>query len=158
MSGSKQFRIGVLSDTHNRLDPALPDLFTGVDCMLHAGDITSKRVLETLGHSAPVYAVRGNMDQGLWAVSLPDTRLLEFNGVGIYMLHDLARMDIKPQAAGIQVVVYGHTHRASVQRHGGVLYLNPGSAGASRSGPPSVALLDIENGKVDVRIQELHVR
>jgi len=145
---------GVISDTHNWLRPEVSTFFADCDCILHAGDICSQEVLLKLEKIAPVYAVRGNMDHGVWARSLPERRLVELAGAGIYILHDLSRLDVKPEAAGINAVIYGHTHRVKVQERGPVLYINPGSAGPSRGGRPTAARMRIEDGDIRVRILE----
>jgi putative phosphoesterase len=148
--------VGVISDTHNWLRPEVNTLFTDCDCILHAGDICSQEVLLELEKIAPVYAVRGNMDHGAWAQSLPARRMVELGGAVIYILHDLARLDLKPEAAGINAVIYGHTHRARIQERGPVLYINPGSAGPSRGGRPTAARMKIETGDIQVRVLEFH--
>ncbi|MBN1267017.1 MAG: metallophosphoesterase family protein [Anaerolineales bacterium] len=148
--------VGILSDTHNWLRPEIKTIFADCDCILHAGDICSLEILMELEKIAPVHAVRGNMDNGFWAQALPERRLVQLAGVGIYILHNVARLDLKPESAGIRVVVYGHTHRAKIQERGDVLYLNPGSAGPSRGSKASVARMRIDQGDIQVQILELH--
>lgn len=142
----RHYEIGVISDTHGYLNPRVLELFRRVDAVIHAGDIDREAVLAELRTAAPVFAVRGNMDRGAWAKPLPETRLLEIGGVCLYTLHDIAQLDLVPKAAGIDIVISGHTHCASEDRKDGVLHLNPGSASLPRGGAaPSVALLDIRN-------------
>ena len=125
-------RVGLISDTHNLLRPEVLAFLRGSDHIVHAGDICAPQVLDALAAIAPVTAVRGNNDRGEWASSLRETELFELGGVFAYAIHDLAELDIDPVAAGIQVVVSGHSHRPSVERRDGVLYVNPGSAGPRR--------------------------
>ncbi len=146
--------IGVLSDTHNLLRPELHEVFSGVEFLLHAGDICSDETFRQLQEIAPVHAVRGNMDSGFWAQAVPGTRLLDVDGIGIYMLHDLSRLKLKPAAAGIRVVIHGHTHRPQVDQRGDVLYLNPGSAGSGRGVPSTAARLVLEEGRIQVEVVE----
>jgi len=150
--------LGLLSDTHNWLRPEIPDLFAGCDAILHAGDICSSEILDQLKETAPVHAVRGNSDHGAWADSLPRCLLLEYGGVPVYMLHDLAKIDLKPEASGIRVVVHGHTHRFKAEERGRVVYVNPGSAGTSRGGKPSVARMILEGGAVRIEVVEFAQR
>jgi putative phosphoesterase len=96
-----------------------------------------------------VTAVRGNVDKGVWSRSLPETQVLDLGGIFIYVLHDLAQLDLKPKAAGFAVVVSGHSHVPKRETRDGVLYFNPGSAGPRRFKlPVSVGRLILENGGV----------
>jgi putative phosphoesterase len=89
-------------------------------------------VLAELGRLAPVTAVRGNTDVTPWSSGLPTTAVVEVDGRLVYVLHDLGRLDLFPEAAGFGAVVFGHSHRPDVREREGVLYLNPGSAGPRR--------------------------
>jgi putative phosphoesterase len=104
----------------------------GSDAIIHAGDIGDARVLRGLSELAPVTAVRGNVDRGPWASSLPETEALEVGGAVIYILHNLADLDLDPAAAGFQAVISGHSHQPGCREKAGVLYVNPGSAGPRR--------------------------
>ena len=107
---------------------------------------------------APVTVVRGNVDRAADVRDLPETAVLETGGVSIYVLHDLARLDLNPRAAGFAVVVSGHTHQPVAREKDGVLFLNPGSAGPKRFRlPVSVAELRVEEGRASARIVELEV-
>ena len=148
-------RIGLISDTHGLLRPEAVDALRGSDFIVHAGDI-GEGVLEPLSTIAPVTAVRGNNDRAPWAGRLHETELLRFGEVTLHVLHDLADLAIDPEAAGIDVVVTGHSHRPKVERRGGVLYVNPGSAGPVRfTLPVSVAVMQIVGRDVNVRVVEL---
>ena len=148
--------IGVISDTHGLLRPAAIAAFQGVERIIHAGDIDTPGVLQALRTLAPVTAVRGNVDQGGWAVALPTTAALTIEQVTVYVLHSLSDLDLVPEAAGFRVVVSGHSHRPMIQERNGVLYVNPGSAGPRRfRAAVSVALLDVQGTLVDVRLMPL---
>jgi len=148
-------RLGLISDTHGLLRPAALDVLRGSDFIVHAGDI-GEGVLETLSTIAPVSAVRGNNDRAPWAGRLAETLQLRFDGVTLHVVHDLADLDIDPQATGVDVVVSGHSHRPKIERRTGVLYVNPGSAGPVRFRlPVSVALLQVTGKGVSARIVEL---
>jgi uncharacterized protein len=106
-------------------------------------------ILEKLAAIAPVTAIRGNVDTGAWARKLPETEVVELGGVSIYVLHDLAQLDLKPEAAGFVVVVHGHSHIPKQEKWNGVLYFNPGSAGPRRFKlPVTLGRLSVEGGKV----------
>jgi uncharacterized protein len=130
----------------------------GSDSIIHAGDVGSPEILDTLGKIAPVTAVRGNVDTSLWARKLPETNVLEVGGASIYVLHDLALLDLKPEVAGFHAVVFGHSHVPKQETRKGVLYFNPGSAGPRRFKlPVSVGRLIVEGGKLRAEIIMLDV-
>ena len=124
--------IGVISDTHGLLRPEALAALRGSDYIIHAGDIGDPDILKKLAEIAPVTAISGNVDREGWAKKIPVTDVLEVGGVSIYVLHNLRELDLKPDAAGFAVVVYGHSHVAKQETKNGVLYFNPGSAGPRR--------------------------
>ncbi|MFZ0279667.1 MAG: metallophosphoesterase family protein [Candidatus Sulfotelmatobacter sp.] len=139
--------IGVISDTHGLLRPEAIAALRGADHIIHAGDVGSAEILERLAAIAPVTAVRGNIDKGAWSRKLPETAVFELVGIFIYVLHDLAQLDLKPKAAGFSAVISGHTHVPKRETRDGVLYFNPGSAGPRRFKlPVSVGKLTIQDG------------
>ena len=147
---------GVISDTHGLLRPEAVEALRGSDRILHAGDVGTPEILEALARVAPVTAIRGNVDTAPWARRLPKTEVIEAGDVSIYMLHDLAQLDLKPAAAGIRVVIYGHSHQPKIEEKNGVLYFNPGSAGPHRFRlPVSVGRLMIEKRKVSAELVNL---
>ena len=125
-------RVGLISDTHNLLRPEAVEYLRGSDHIIHAGDICDPAVLEELSRIAPITAVRGNNDRGPWASTIPPTALLEIEGVYFYVIHDIAEMDIDPVAAGVRVVISGHSHQPAIFERNSVLFINPGSAGPRR--------------------------
>jgi uncharacterized protein len=138
------FRIGIISDTHGLLRPEAERRLAGVDHIVHGGDIGRPDIIATLRRIAPVTAIRGNVDTGDWAREFADTGLVRLAERSIFVVHDLKTLRIDPVAAGIDVVVSGHSHVPKVEMVGGVLYLNPGSAGRRRfSLPITLATLDI---------------
>jgi len=149
-------RVGLISDTHGLLRPQAVDFLRGSDLIVHGGDICDGAILTALAAIAPVIAVRGNNDHGAWAEPLRESELFQVGGAFVYAIHDVAAIDIDPRAAGVQVVVSGHSHRPSVRHDDGVLYVNPGSAGPRRFKLPiSVAELVIDEGEVRARLVEL---
>ena len=94
-------------------------------------------------------AIRGNVDKEPWARKFPETELVELGGVCIYILHDLAQLDLKPEVAGFKVVISGHSHVPKQETRNGALYFNPGSAGPRRFKlPVTVGKLVVEQGAV----------
>jgi len=138
-------KIGVISDTHGLLRPEALDALRGSKLILHAGDVGAPEILDKLAAIGPVKAVRGNIDKGVWARSLPETDVVEIGGASIYILHDLSQLDLKPEAAGFAAVISGHSHIPKQEIRHGVLYFNPGSAGPRRFKlPVTVGRLIIE--------------
>jgi len=136
--------IGLISDTHGLLRPQALRALEGSDLIIHAGDVGNPEILETLKTLAPVFAVRGNVDTDSWALGLPENEVIETDPATIYVLHDVHALDLDPVAAGFHIIVSGHSHKPSRTEHGGVLFLNPGSAGPRRFDlPVTVARLDL---------------
>jgi putative phosphoesterase len=149
-------RVGLISDTHGLLRPDAVEFLRGCDRIIHAGDIGHSRILDELAAMAPVTAVRGNNDHGPWAERIAEAEFLQVGEVTIYVIHDLNEIDIDPAAAGVRVVVSGHSHRPSVAQRGGVVYVNPGSAGPRRFRLPiAVAELIVTGSSVSARTVEL---
>lgn len=145
--------IGVISDTHNLLRPEAVDALQGSEHIIHAGDVGAPEIIEKLAAIAPVTAIRGNVDKGVWARKLPETEVVEIAGISIYVLHDLAQLDLKPEAAGFAVVICGHSHVPKQETRNGVLYFNPGSAGPRRFKlPVTIGKLTIREGRVNGEI------
>jgi uncharacterized protein len=151
-------RIGVISDTHGLLRAEAATFLRGSDFIIHAGDIGDAGILRELALIAPVTAVRGNNDKGPWAEAIPETQVLQVEDAVIYVIHDVAQLDLAPGAAPFRVVVSGHSHKPSASERGGVLYLNPGSAGPRRFKLPiAAAELLVDGSSVRARITELRV-
>jgi uncharacterized protein len=125
-------KIGVLSDTHGLLRPEVPPLLAGVESILHLGDVGDAKILKALRKIAAVTAVRGNIDGEGTCARLPETEVLLIQDRYIYLLHDVGTLHLDPAAAKFAAVLHGHSHKASISRHKGVLYFNPGSCGPRR--------------------------
>ena len=146
---SNQIIVGVISDTHGLLRPEAVAPLRGSDYIIHAGDVGDAEILKQLNAIAPVTAVRGNVDREPWVRKLPETQVLEAAGISIYILHSVADLDLKPEAAGFAAVVSGHSHIPKQEVRNGVLYFNPGSAGPRRFKlPVSVGRLVIDGRRV----------
>jgi putative phosphoesterase len=150
--------VGVISDTHGLLRPEAVAALAGTDLIIHAGDVGKPEVLERLLALAPTFAVRGNIDTGDWAARLPLTQRLEAGSLRLFVLHEIAQLDIDPASAGFAAVVFGHSHRPSIETRGGVLFLNPGSAGPRRFKLPiTVARVRVSGRQMHSGIVHLRV-
>lgn len=151
-----QIVIGLIADTHGLLRPEALGALQGTDLIIHAGDVGREGILETLGCLAPVHAVKGNVDCGEWAEKLPRAELVEVGGVSLYVYHGHEELGLDPAAADCRVVVRGHSHKPEVKELGGVLYLNPGSAGPRRFKlPVTVMRLYITGSELKPALVEL---
>ena len=145
--------VGVISDTHGLMRPEALAALAGSDHILHAGDIGTPGILEALRAVAPVTAVRGNNDRGAWAGAIAEREMLALGGAWFYLLHDIAELDIDPRAAGVQVVVAGHSHKPLREERDGVIYLNPGSAGPRRFRlPVAVARVVVDGARLEASL------
>jgi putative phosphoesterase len=135
----------LISDTHGLLREEALTALRGSELIVHAGDVGDPDILPQLRKIAPAIAVRGNVDTEAWARrELPETAVAQAGDVSIYVLHDVHALDLDPVAAGFQIVVSGHSHKNLRSEKGGVLYINPGSAGPRRfTLPITVARLDL---------------
>jgi putative phosphoesterase len=148
--------VGVISDTHGLLRPEAVATLRGSDMIIHAGDVGAEDVLRQLREIAPTTAVRGNIDTAAWASVLPMTEVVDVGGLHLYVLHQIAHLDLDPTAAGFAAVIFGHSHRPEAETRNGVLYLNPGSAGPRRfSLPIALAKIQITDGRLSHEIIEL---
>ena len=159
-------KIGVISDTHGKLDERILPLFDGVEHIFHGGDIGNHSIIETLETVAPVTAVIGNTD---WCVTYPLFQRRELGGKRFFMTHQVGdpekpMREVREKVAEYKpdVVIFGHTHVMYAERHDGVLFFNPGSASQRKAGHPlSVALIHIRNGRLDrefIRLDKLTER
>jgi uncharacterized protein len=138
------------------LRPEAVAALRGSDHIIHAGDVGEPEILEQLAAIAPVTAIRGNIDKAAWARKLPETEIVELAGISIYVLHNLAQLDLKPEAAGFKVVISGHSHAPKQETRDGVLYFNPGSAGPRRFKlPVTVGQLTVADGEVRAEIVQI---
>jgi uncharacterized protein len=148
--------VGVISDTHGLLRPEAVAALDGVERIVHAGDIGNAEILTALSRIAPVTAVRGNNDHGPWARGIEERAVLEIEGQRLLVLHDLKELEVDPAREGYAAVIAGHSHKPHIERRGGVLFLNPGSAGPRRFKLPiSLAILSVSGTKLDAELRTL---
>jgi uncharacterized protein len=151
-------QIGVISDTHGLLRPQAIEALRGSSLIIHAGDVGVPEILDELRRIAPVFAVRGNIDRAAWANVLPESEIVEVESGLVYVLHDIATLELDPPTAGFRAVIYGHSHQPKRETRDGVLYFNPGSAGPRRfSLPVSVGRLTLSKDALEAEIIELEV-
>lgn len=149
-------RVGLISDTHGLLRPEALAFLAGADHIVHGGDIGAPEILERLAALAPLTVVRGNNDTAAWARGIPETARLDLDGVALYVIHDLKQLGPGARQAGARVVVSGHSHKPAWAERGGVLYVNPGSAGRRRfSLPISAGELLLDGSQVRVNLVNL---
>jgi putative phosphoesterase len=145
--------IGVISDTHGLLRPEAVAALQGSDHIIHAGDVGDAAILTKLATIAPLTAVRGNVDREKWARDLPETNVLEVSSAAIYVLHDVARLDLDPRSAKFAAVIFGHSHRPAQEMRNGVLFFNPGAAGPRRfTLPVTIGRLRIAGSQLSAEI------
>ena len=156
MNAAKGLRVGLVSDTHGLLRPEAQRFAGGCDYLIHGGDIGSPEILDELAALAPLTVVRGNNDAASWAAHVPETEIIRVGGVFVYVIHDIAKLDIEPRAVGVRVIVSGHSHKPSVAERDGILYVNPGSCGPRRFKLPiCVGELVVDGTEVRARTIEL---
>lgn len=149
-------KFGIISDTHDLLRTEVLTSLSGVDAVFHAGDISSRRVLDELQKIAPVYAVRGNADKE-WAEDLPAILDFTLGGFRICMTHK--KKDLPNDLSSFDLVVIGHSHQYSETQQGKTLILNPGSCGPRRFYQKiTMAVAESENGRLHItRIDIAHI-
>src|SRR5712671_3872802 len=156
MTAINDLRVGLISDTHGLLRPEARAFLVGCDYIVHGGDIGSAGILDELALMAPLIAVRGNNDTEPWAARLPVTELIRVGNVFVYVIHNLAELDIDPVAAGVRVIVSGHSHKPMIEERDGVLYVNPGSSGPRRFKLPiSVGEILVSGSAVRARLVDI---
>lgn len=155
---SKPMEVGIISDTHGLLRPEAVDALRGSDHIIHAGDVGDPAIIDRLATIAPVTVVRGNIDRAPWADAWAETEVVDIGDARLYVLHNLAALDLDPAVAGFAAVIYGHSHKPLCEQKRGVLYVNPGSAGPRRfSLPISIGRLHVANGAVSAHLTNLAV-
>lgn len=141
-------RIVILSDTHGLLRPEVLDYLSHADTIIHDGDINTQTIVDTLQNFAPLHIVRGNNDKE-WAKGLPHSLTFTIEGVRFFMVHN--KRDVPSDLSGVDVVVYGHSHKYACETHGGMLWLNPGSCGRRRFDQEiTFAVMTTEDGQFQV--------
>ena len=122
-------KLAILSDTHGLLRSEVREHLKAADAILHGGDINKQSIVDELREYAPLYVVRGNNDRG-WAEAIPHHLTVTLDGVTFRMVHN--RKELPADLSGVDVVVFGHSHKYVQEERDGILWLNPGSCGPRR--------------------------
>src|SRR3984957_17487906 len=156
MNANNELRVGVISDTHGLFRPEARAFLVGCDYIIHGGDVGRAQILEELALMAPLISVKGNNDTERWAARMRETELIRVGNIFVYVIHNLAELDIDPAAAGAGVVISGHSHKPKIQERDGILYVNPGSCGPRRFKLPiSAGEFTVSGSAVRARIVNL---
>ena len=152
-----KYKIAIISDTHGLLRPKVLERIKGSNIIIHAGDVGNWDIIEDLKRVAKVVIVRGNCDKDKWAEALHKSEYIELQGVSFYVLHNIYELDVDLEKMGVNVVIYGHSHKAETFYKNNVLYINPCSAGPKRFKlPVTVAVLYIEDGLLKTEVIDLN--
>jgi uncharacterized protein len=139
-------RVGVISDTHGLLRLSAKEILKTCDLIIHAGDICGQEIIDALESIQHTVFVRGNMDRTYPGRTLRESEVVEFAGKHFYVLHNIYALDLEPKEAGMDAVIYGHSHCPDIFFKNGVLFLNPGSIGPKRfTLPIAMAIIDIND-------------
>lgn len=142
-------KLAILSDTHGLLRPEVVEYLKEADAILHGGDINKPGIVEELQQYAPLYIVRGNNDKE-WAEAIPHDLTITLDGVSFYMVHN--KKEVPTDLSGVDVVVFGHSHKYVQEEKGGILWLNPGSCGPRRFHQEiTLMMADLTDGHIQVK-------
>ena len=141
-------KLAILSDTHGLLRPEVVEYLETVDAILHGGDINKQSIVDELRQYAPLYVVRGNNDKD-WAEAIPHDLTVTLGGVTFFMVHN--KKEMPANLPGVNVVVFGHSHKYMQMEQDGVLWLNPGSCGPRRFHQEiTMMLAEVADGRITV--------
>lgn len=141
-------KLAILSDTHGLLRPEVAEKLKTADVILHGGDINKQSIVDELRRYAPLYMVRGNNDKE-WAQAIPHELTFTLEGVTFAMVHN--KKELPADLEGVNVVVFGHSHKYVQEEKGGILWLNPGSCGPRRFHQEiTMMMAELEDGKIQV--------
>ena len=141
-------KLAILSDTHGLLRPQVVEHLKTADAILHGGDINKPAIVEQLQQYAPLYIVRGNNDKE-WAEGIPHNLTVTLEGITFFMVHN--KKEVPVDLSGVDVVVFGHSHKYVQEEKDGVLWLNPGSCGPRRFHQEiTMMMVKIEDGTIQV--------
>lgn len=141
-------KLAILSDTHGLLRPEVVEHLKTADAILHGGDINKQAIVDQLGEFAPLYVVRGNNDKE-WAEEIPHDLQVTLGGVTFCMVHN--KKELPTDLTGVDVVVFGHSHKYVQEEKDGLLWLNPGSCGPRRFHQEiTMMIAQVENGQIQV--------
>ena len=141
-------KLAILSDTHGLLRPQVVEHLKTADAILHGGDINKPAIVEQLQQYAPLYIVRGNNDKE-WAEDIPHNLTVTLEGITFFLVHN--KKEVPADLSGVDVVVFGHSHKYVQEEKDGILWLNPGSCGPRRFHQEiTMMMAEIEGGTIQV--------
>ena len=146
-------KLAILSDTHGLLRPQVLEHLKNADAILHGGDINKQSVVDELRQYAPLYVVRGNNDKE-WAEEIPHDLTVALGGVTFYMVHN--KKELPAKVDGVDVVVFGHSHKYVQEEKDGLLWLNPGSCGPRRF-HQEITMMMVEVGEGKIRVEKISI-
>ena len=146
-------KLAILSDTHGLLRPQVLEHLKNADAILHGGDINKQSVVDELRQYAPLYVVRGNNDKE-WAEEIPHDLTVALGGVTFYMVHN--KKELPAKLDGVDVVVFGHSHKYVQEEKDGLLWLNPGSCGPRRF-HQEITMMMAEVGEGKIRVEKISI-
>lgn len=148
----------MISDTHGLMRPQALLALKGVDLIIHAGDVGKPEIIQVLETIAPVIVIKGNNDHGSWARPYAKIKTIKLHETKLFVIHDLKDLRFDPRAKGYHAVISGHSHKPAALTRGGVLFVNPGSAGPRRFRlPVTVGKLTISDVALKAEIIELKI-
>ena len=146
-------KIAILSDTHGLLRPEVVEQLQEADAILHGGDINKQSIVDELRQYAPLYVVRGNNDKE-WAEEIPHDLTVTLEGVTFYMVHN--KKEVPADLSGLDVVVFGHSHKYVEEEKDGVWWLNPGSCGPRRF-HQEITMMMVEVADGQIRVEKIDI-
>ena len=146
-------KLAILSDTHGLLRPQVLEHLKNADAILHGGDINKQSVVDELRQYAPLYVVQGNNDKE-WAEEIPHDLTVALGGVTFYMVHN--KKELPAKVDGVDVVVFGHSHKYVQEEKNGLLWLNPGSCGPRRF-HQEITMMMVEVGEGKIRVEKVSI-
>ena len=146
-------RIGIISDTHGLLRKEVENQLKDCDLIVHCGDIGKQEVIDKLSELGKVELIKGNVDKDIDISLAPKDKIIEVMNKRIYLIHNIAELNIDLYKGNIDIVMYGHSHKAKIYDEEGILYINPGSVGPRRFKLPTtmMKLTILDNESKDIQ-------
>lgn len=146
-------RIGIISDTHGLLRKEVENKLKDCDLIVHCGDIGKQEVIDKLSELGKVELIKGNVDKDIDISLAPKNKIIEVMNKRIYLIHNIAELNIDLYKGNIDIVMYGHSHKSKIYKEDGILYINPGSVGPRRFKLPTtmMKLTILDNESKDIQ-------
>ena len=146
-------RIGIISDTHGLLRKEVENQLKDCNLIVHCGDIGKQEVIDKLIELGKVEFIKGNVDKNIDISLAPKDKIIEVMNKRIYLIHNIAELNIDLYKENIDIVMYGHSHKSKIYKEDGILYINPGSVGPRRFKLPTtmMKLTILDNESKDIQ-------